>query len=104
LHGGSHRIGLPRTPLMFPPALELAFVAERGRRSKSRSLWVIAVVGGLWIMLLVLHARTLWTLPHDARCGGLPVTRIADEELSAMLSGDGSPPSAVSASESVSYC
>ena len=62
---------MPRTHLMFPPALELAFVAERGRRSKSRSLWVIAVVCGLWTMLLMLHAHTLWTLPQyeDGRCG-----------------------------------
>ena len=56
-------MGTQRSRLMFSPALELAFVTERGRRSKSRSLLVIAVVCSLWIMMLVLHARTLWALP-----------------------------------------
>ena len=63
-------MGLARRRLMFSPALELAFVTKRQRRSKRRSLWVIAIICSLWIVMLALHLRTWQTLPLPgaARC------------------------------------
>ena len=52
--------------LMFVPALELAFVTERARRSRNRSLLAQAVVCSLWFVMLILYARTTWALPRTA--------------------------------------